>query len=465
VSVHRVLIANRGEIAVRIVRACRKAGVETVLACSAADLDSHAAKMVDRTVCVGPALAAQSYLDQDAIVTAAIGTGCDALHPGYGFLSERASFRRLCDDAGIAFIGPGADAIATMGDKLAAIGLAKSHGVPTIPGCDRLDSARSAMHEATRVGFPVMLKASAGGGGRGMRVVHDVHGIGSAFEAASAEARAAFGDGTLFMEKYIERGRHIEVQVFGDTHGNLVHLGERDCSVQRRHQKLVEEAPSPAIDAPLREQLTAAALRLARAARYVGAGTVEFILDADSRAFYFLEMNTRIQVEHPVTEEVTGIDLVLEQIRVAGGEPLSFSQSDVTLSGHAIECRINAEDATRGFMPSPGTLTKWSPPGGPGVRVDSHCYEGYAIPPFYDSMIGKLIVHGAGRAQAIERMLSALDGFVAAGVKTTLPFSKAIVADDDFQRSAITTAWLEETFLPRYLHRSGPQEESSEADA
>ena len=447
----RVLIANRGEIAARIARACQKLDVEAVLACADSDDNAALASMVDRVVRVGAAPATQSYLDQDAVITAAIGTGCDAIHPGYGFLSERASFRRLCDEAGVTFIGPDAQAMATMGDKLAALKLARSHDVPTIPGCERLDTGRDAAREAARVGLPVILKASAGGGGRGMRVVRELPEMESAFDAASAEARAAFGDGTLFMEKYIERARHIEVQLFGDARGNVVHLGERDCSVQRRHQKLIEESPSPVADEALRSALAAAAVRLAKAASYVGAGTVEFVLDLSSGAFYFLEMNTRIQVEHPITEEITGIDLVAEQIRVAAGESLSFSQSDVTFRGHAIECRINAEDVDNGFAPCPGTILEWRPPDAPGVRVDSHCYPGYIVPPFYDSMIGKLIVHGRDRAEAIERMLAALDAFGVAGVHTTLPFSRAIIADTDFQQSAITTAWLETVFLPRYL--------------
>ena len=451
-TIKRVLIANRGEIAVRIARACRKLGVETVLACSEADRASLAARIADRVVCIGPAQAMQSYLDQDAVITSAIGTGCDALHPGYGFLSERASFRRLCDEAGVRFIGPHAEAIATMGDKLTALRLAKANGVPTIPGCNELKSARDAKTEARRTGLPVILKASAGGGGRGMRVVRAFREIDSAFASASAEAQAAFGDGTLYVEKYIKSARHIEVQVFGDTHGKIVHLGERDCSVQRRHQKLIEEAPSPVVDGPLRKSLTAAALRLAKAASYVGAGTVEFIVDLESRAYYFLEMNTRIQVEHPVTEEITGMDLVSEQIRVAAGEPLSFLQGDVTLSGHAIECRINAEEVDAGFMPCPGAIVEWQQPDAAGVRVDTHCYPGYAIPPFYDSMIGKLIVLGEDRREAIEKTLSALDRFVIGGVQTTLPFSRAIVADDDFRRSAVTTDWLEHVFLPRYLN-------------
>ncbi|RPI44933.1 MAG: acetyl-CoA carboxylase biotin carboxylase subunit [Betaproteobacteria bacterium] len=456
-AIRRVLIANRGEIAVRIANACRELGLQTVLACSDADRDSAAARLVDRVVCIGPAQATRSYLDQDAVVTAALGSGCDALHPGYGFLSERAQFRRLCDEAGVTFIGPSADAIAAMGDKLTALRLAKANGIPTIPGCDGLESAADAWTAAERIGLPVMLKASAGGGGRGMRVVRRLEDLPAAFASASAEAQAAFGDGTLYMEKYVARARHIEVQVFGDTHGNLVHLGERDCSVQRRHQKLIEEAPSPVVDPPMREALAAAALKLASAVGYVGAGTVEFIFDLDAREFYFLEMNTRIQVEHPVTEEITGIDLVREQIRVASGDALSFRQHDVAFSGHAIECRVNAEDVGAGFMPSPGTLMSWRAPEAALARVDTHCHAGYTIPPFYDSMIAKLIVRGENRDQALERMLAALAVFVVEGVHTTLRFSQAIVADRAFLDANVTTGWLENEFLDRYLKLSEAQ--------
>jgi len=450
--IRRVLIANRGEIAVRIARACRSLGVETVLACSEADRDSLAARGVDRAVCIGPAQPAVSYLDPEALVTAALGTGCDALHPGYGFLSERVGFRRLCDDAGIAFVGPGAEAIATMGDKLTALRLAQSIGVATIPGCGELKSVADAQAGAARIGLPVMLKASAGGGGRGMRVVRRLDDIPQAFVSASAEAQAAFGDSTLFMERYIERARHIEVQVFGDSHGALVHLGERDCSVQRRHQKLIEEAPSPVVDARLRDAITAAALALARAVRYIGAGTVEFILDLERMDFYFLEMNTRIQVEHPVTEAITGLDLVREQIRVAAGEALSFAQTDVQLAGHAIECRINAEHVHAGFLPTPGVLSAWQPPAPELARVDTHCYPGYGVPPFYDSLLAKLIVQGADRAAALERTLAAIDAFVIEGVPTTLPFTRAIVAGRAFREASVTTGWLESEFLPHYLN-------------
>jgi acetyl-CoA carboxylase biotin carboxylase subunit len=449
---HRVLIANRGEIAVRIAAACRSLGVETVLACSEADRDSLAARMVDRSVCIGAAQSAASYLDPDAVITAALGTGCDALHPGYGFLSERASFRRLCDDAGIAFIGPSAEAIATMGDKLTALRLARAQGVPTIPGCDELKSAADAQAAAARIGVPVMLKASAGGGGRGMRIVQRHEEIPTAFASASAEAQAAFGDGTLYMERCIGRARHIEVQVFGDSHGALVHLGERDCSVQRRHQKLIEEAPSPVVDTHMRAAITRAALELARAVRYVGAGTVEFILDLDRNDFYFLEMNTRIQVEHPVTEAITGLDLVREQIRVASGARLSFAQHEVRFAGHAIECRINAEDVAAGFLPTPGLVRVWQPPAVQLARVDTHCHPGYTVPPFYDSLLAKLIVHGEDRGAAIERSLAALDAFGIEGVPTTLPFTRAILADSAFRDARVTTGWLEAEFLQRYLN-------------
>ena len=448
--IRRVLIANRGEIAVRIARACRKLGVETVLACSAADRDSAAAQLADRVVCIGPAQVSQSYLDQEAVVTAARGTGCDALHPGYGFLAERAEFHRLCDQAGLSFIGPSADAIAAMGDKLTALRLARAHDVPTIPGCDELMTVADARSAAERIGWPVMLKASAGGGGRGMRIVRAANDMAAAFAGASAEALSAFGDSTLYMEKYVARGRHVEVQLFGDANGTLVHLGERDCSVQRRHQKLIEEAPSPVIGQCLREAMAQSALRLAGAVGYLGAGTVEFMLDVDAAKFYFLEMNTRIQVEHPVTEEITGIDLVCEQIRVAGGAPLSFSQADVELRGHAIECRINAETVAAGFMPSPGTLSVWQPPAAHWARLDTHCHAGYTIAPYYDSLLAKLIVRGADRSEAIERTLAAHDRFRIEGVDTTLAFTRAVVADADFRDASVTTGWLESEFLGRY---------------
>ena len=456
--IKRVFVANRGEIAVRVINACRALGIETVIGVSEADRDTLGAKLADRAVCIGPAPATQSYLRMDLAVTAAKGTGCQALHPGYGFLAERAAFSRLCAEHGLVFVGPSGDAIDAMGDKLRARKIAESLGVPTVPGTDRVASADDLVQFGRRSGYPYLVKASAGGGGRGMRIVRAPEEALSAFESASAEARAAFGDPTLYIERYIERARHIEIQVIGDAHGNVVHLGERDCSTQRRHQKLIEEAPSPVVDEALRGSMAQAAVQLARHVSYTSAGTVEFILDLDTRAFYFLEMNTRIQVEHPVTEAITGVDLVAEQIRVAGGAPLSFAQQDVRLNGHAIECRINAEAAERNFQPSPGRIVVWQPPAGAGIRVDTHCYPGYFVPPFYDSMIGKLIAHGRDRTEALARMRSALESFRVDGVATTIPFHQAVIAHPDFVHSRVTTRWVEEKFMTSSAARriSGP---------
>ena len=443
----RILIANRGEIAVRVIRACERLGIESVVAVSSADRDSLAARIATRAVCIGPAAARESYLCPEVLVAAAIGTGCTAIHPGYGFLSERAAFSRLCRENGITFIGPSPEVIDAMGDKISAIRCAENAGVPRVPGSGRIANAADARSFAAQHGYPVLVKASAGGGGRGMRVVRREQDILRETEAAAAEAQAAFGDATLYVEKFIERARHIEIQVLGDSHGNVVHLGERDCSTQRRHQKLIEEAPSPALDARLRSELAEAAVRLAKSVNYVGAGTVEFVFDDDTRKWYFLEMNTRIQVEHPVTEMVTGRDLVAEQIRVAAGEPLSFTQDDIRLAGHAIECRINAEDATRNFTPVPGRLQAWSVPEGTGIRVDTHCFPGYLVPPYYDSLLAKVIVHGADRSEAIARMSEALSRLEVAGVPTTTPFHREIIVHDDFKTGRITTRWVEENFL------------------
>lgn len=448
--IKRLFIANRGEIAVRVVNACRKLGIEAVVAVSAADRETLAARLADRAVCVGAPRPRDSYLNMEALITAALGTGCDAVHPGYGFLAERPDFQRLCAANGIVFVGPTAETIEAMGDKLQARSIAKGLQVPAIPGSERVASTQQVLEFAEVNGYPLLLKASAGGGGRGMRLVRSSEGVTSAFENASAEARDAFGDPTLYVERYIERARHVEVQVMGDSHGNVVHLGERDCSVQRRYQKLIEEAPSPAVSPDLRARLTEAAVRVARRVQYLGAGTIEFLLDLDTMSFYFLEMNTRIQVEHPVTEMVTGIDLVAEQIRVAGGAPLSISQDAVTLTGHAIECRINAEAPEQQFKPSPGRITRWVPPTDSSeVRVDSHCYPGYQIPPFYDSLVAKLIVHGRDRAAAIASMSRALDSFVVDGVPTTIPFHQSVLADAAFRDGCITTRWVEEDFMKR----------------
>jgi acetyl-CoA carboxylase, biotin carboxylase subunit len=444
----RILVANRGEIAVRIIRACEKLGIESVVAVSAADRETLAARIATRAVCIGPASARESYLKPELLITAAKGTGCQAIHPGYGFLSERAAFSRMCAEQGVTFIGPSPEAIAAMGDKLSAVRLAEEAGVPRVPGSGRIDKAADGLAFARQHGFPILVKASAGGGGRGMRVVRREQDVAGAIEAAAAEAQAAFGDPSLYIEKFIERARHIEIQLLGDGHGNVVHLGERDCSTQRRHQKLIEEAPSPAIDGKLRAELAAAAVRLAQRVAYVGAGTVEFVFDEDTRSWYFLEMNTRIQVEHPVTEMITGRDLVAEQISIAAGAPISFTQDEVHLAGHAIECRINAEDATRNFMPAPGRLQAWAAPEGPGIRVDTHCYPGYLVPPYYDSLLAKVITHGTDRQEALTRMGAALARLEVTGVPTTAPFHRQVLAHDDFKSARVTTRWVEETFLP-----------------
>ncbi len=442
----RLLVANRGEIAVRIVRACERLGVESVVAVSDADRDTLAARLATAAVCIGPAPATQSYLKSETLVAAAVGTGCEAIHPGYGFLSERAAFARLCAKAGLTFVGPSPEAIDEMGDKITAVRLAGEAGVPRVPGSGKIEDITTAFGEADRIGYPVLLKASAGGGGRGMRVVESRGELAGAMEAAASEAQAAFGDGTLYMEKFVRGARHIEIQVLGDAHGNIVHLGERDCSTQRRHQKLIEEAPSPALDDVLRSRLCDAALRLARQASYRSAGTVEFIYDEESREAYFLEMNTRIQVEHPVTEMVTGRDLVAEQILVAAGAPLSFTQDDVRLTGHAIECRVNAEDADRNFAPSPGRLEVWQPPAGSDVRVDTHCFAGYMVPPFYDSLLAKVIVHAADRPSAIARMIDALTSFRVSGVSTTIPFHLDVLRSADFREGRVHTRWVDENY-------------------
>jgi acetyl-CoA carboxylase, biotin carboxylase subunit len=452
----RILVANRGEIAVRVIRACNELRIESVAAVSDADRDSLAARMATRSVCLGPAPASQSYLRPELLVMAAKGTGCDAIHPGYGFLAERADFARLCAGEGLVFIGPPPDAIETMGDKLAAIELASAAGVARVPGSGIIRALPDARDFVRRHGLPVIIKASAGGGGRGMRVVSIDAELPRALEAAAAEAHAAFGDPTLYLEKFIERARHVEVQVLGDRRGHVVHLNERDCSTQRRHQKLIEEAPSPALATSLRARVTEVALLLAQCAHYEGAGTVEFLLDDDTQRCFFLEMNTRIQVEHPVTEMVTGRDIVIEQIRVAAGEALSFGQHEVKLAGHAIECRINAEDPVRNFLPCPGRLEAWRPPQGEGVRVDTHCFPGYVVPPFYDSLLAKVIVHAPTRAAAINGMCAALDDFEVAGVPSTIPFHRQVMAHEEFRSGRVTTRWVEEKFLAQVIAGLAP---------
>ena len=442
-AITRVLIANRGEIAVRIIRACGALGIETVLAASEADGDSLPARMADRTLCIGPASSAGSYLNLGTIVEAALGSGSDAIHPGYGFLAEQPELSQACIDNGVVFIGPSPDHIRTMGDKLAARQAVAGLGIPVVPGSGLIDEFSKARAMAEDVGYPILLKAAAGGGGKGMKTVYRPDDLETVYREASAEARSAFGDDRLYLESFIPNARHIEVQVLGDRHGNSVHLFERDCSVQRRYQKLIEEAPAPGLSSDLRERLCQAALGITGAIRYENAGTVEFILDQDKGRFYFLEMNTRIQVEHPVTETITGIDLVQEQIKVAQGDAVGFSQGQVNPKGHAIECRINAEQPWDDFRPSPGRITRWEPPEGPGIRVDSHCYPGYTVPPFYDSLLAKLIVTGDTRMEAIARLQRALANFHVTGVDTTIPFLSSLVERADFIAGRVNTGWLE----------------------
>ena len=444
----RVLIANRGEIAARILRACRAAGLEAVAVYSTADRDTPYLSDADRAVCIGPPAAARSYLLADALLAAALGTGCDAIHPGYGFLAENAGFARRCAEHGLTFIGPSPETIELMGDKIAGRAAAIASGVPVVPGSDAsIDDIDAAKRQAAGIGYPLLLKASAGGGGRGMRVVNEPSEFQSRLAAAGAEAAAAFSDSRIYMERYFPRVHHVEVQVFGDRHGNHVHLGERDCSAQRRHQKLVEESPSLVLSPVLRDEICEAAVRLARGVSYENAGTVEFIYDPAEGRCYFIEMNTRIQVEHPVTEMVTGTDLVLEQLRVAAGEPLSFTAQSIVHRGHAIEWRINAEDPERGFLPTPGWLTRWSPPaGGKHVRLDTFVCAGQTVTPYYDSMLAKLIVRGDSRAEALQRSAAALDEFVVEGVSTTIGFQRAMVDHRDFIDARVHTRWIEEQF-------------------
>ena len=439
----KVLIANRGEIALRVIRACKELGVETVAVYSEADRESLHVRFADDDVCIGRPPGRDSYLNIRHIIAAAEITGADAIHPGYGFLAENAEFAEKVCASNITFIGPTPDQIRQMGDKATARKLAEQLGVPTVPGSPGpVDAVDEGQAIAARIGFPVIIKAAAGGGGKGMRVASTAEQFGQAFTLAQQEALAAFGSGQVYLEKYLARPRHIEIQIMGDTHGKVMHLCERDCSVQRRHQKLIEEAPSPAVDQTLRQDIGDAAVRLAESIGYVGAGTIEFLLDTDG-SFYFMEMNTRIQVEHPVTEMCTNFDLVKEQIRVAAGEPLSFVMSGNRLRGHAIECRVNAEDPARNFQPSPGLITAYHPPGGPGVRVDTHIYAGYTVPPYYDSLLAKVIVHGNSRAEALARMRQALDSFIIEGVTTTIPFLGRVMRHPDFQAGKVDTKFLE----------------------
>jgi acetyl-CoA carboxylase, biotin carboxylase subunit len=438
----KILIADRGEIALRVIRACKELGIQTVAVYSEADANSLHVGFADEDVCIGPPPGDQSYRNIPRILSAAEVTAADAIHPGYGPLAENADFAGMCVSCGITFVGPTASCIQKMGDKAVARETMASAGVPVCPGTGPLASLDEARRAATEVGYPVRLKAIAGGGGRGMRIVHAEADLERAWNAARTEAEAAFSSGTLYLEKEIVDPRHVEIQVLGDQDGNIVFLGERECSIQRRHQKLVEESPSPAVDEDLRRQMGEAALAGARSTGYYSAGTVEFLLD-ESGAFYFLEMNTRIQVEHPVTEMVTGVDLVKSQIQVAAGLPLGFGQADVTLTGHAIECRINAEDTEHNFRPSPGLITTFHAPGGPGIRVDSHAYSGYRVPSHYDSLVAKVIAHGSRREEATARMLRSLQEFIIEGVPTTIPFHLAALQYDDFASGNFSTAFVE----------------------
>ncbi len=443
----RVLVANRGEIALRILRACYDEGLETVLPVSEVDVDSLPAAVADRVVRIGPAPPGESYLDINRIMAAAVLTDCDAVHPGYGFLSERPELPEACEAEGISFVGPSAKAMREAGDKATARALARSLGVPIGSGSDIVENEAEAAGAAAAVGFPVVLKAAAGGGGRGMRRVNGPEELGSAFATATAEAAQAFGDGRLFVERFVGRARHVEVQVLADGDGQVVHLGERDCSLQRRYQKLVEEAPAVGLDPGLRAAMHEAAVRLIGAVDYAGAATCEFLVDGERGSFGFLEINARLQVEHPVTEMVTGIDVVREQLRIAGGLPLSFTQDDVEVRGHAVEVRVNAEDPDRNFGPSPGRLDRWVVPAGSFVRVDTACFPGWRVPPHYDSLLAKVITVGPDRAGALGRMRHALDHLSVVGVKTTAPFLRTVLDHPDVVAGGVSTRWLEDVYL------------------
>jgi acetyl-CoA carboxylase, biotin carboxylase subunit len=441
----RVLIANRGEIAIRVIRACKELGIRTVAVYSMADASCLHVRLADEAVCIGTAMPAGSYLNIPAIISAAEITDVEAIHPGYGFLAEDAHFAEICESCQIKFIGPSPENMKRMGDKMSAKDTMKKAGIPVIPGSDGLIASKeTALKEARGMGYPIIIKATAGGGGKGMRVCHNDISLVNAFLTAQSEAEAAFGNSSVYMEKYIEAPRHIEFQIMADEHGNVAHLGERDCTIQRRHQKLIEESPSPCLSQEMREKMGECAVKGARAVDYRGAGTIEFLVDGEN--FYFMEMNTRIQVEHPVTEMVTGIDLIKEQILVAMGKKLSFSQADVKLTGAAIECRINAEDPDNDFRPSPGKIEALNIPGGPGVRVDTHIYSGYTIPPYYDSMIAKIITWGRDRTEAIGKMSRALDEFLISPIKTTVDFHKKVMTDADFRDGNVSTHFIERFF-------------------
>ncbi|MFH5822937.1 acetyl/propionyl/methylcrotonyl-CoA carboxylase subunit alpha [Georgenia sp. AZ-5] len=438
----RVFVANRGEIAVRIIEACQRLGLETVLGVSTADRATLGARRADRTVTLGGPRPTESYLNVPAVVQAAVSTGCTLVHPGYGFLAERAEFAEACAENDLVFVGPSPEALRALGDKLAARDLAESVGVPVSAG-GRARTPEEVERLAEQIGYPVLVKAAHGGGGRGMKRVQDPPGLHEAWRVASAEAQSAFGDGTVFLERFVEDAKHVEVQVLGDRHGNVVHLGERECSVQFRYQKVVEESPCAALPAPTRELLHDSAVRIARALHYVGLGTVEFLYDVDRDELAFLEVNPRIQVEHPVTEAVTGVDLVREQLLAALGEPLSLSQDDVTFHGHAIEARITAQDPENGLAPSPGTVTRWRPSVAGGLRLDSHIYEGYRFPPFYDALMAKQVAWGPDRAAAVDRLREGLERFEIGGLTTSLPLLRRIVAEPAYRQNTVTTRWLD----------------------
>jgi acetyl-CoA carboxylase biotin carboxylase subunit len=443
----KILIANRGEIALRIIRACQELGIQTVAVYSEADADSLHVRFADEVVCIGPAVSSESYLNMVRIISAAEITGAEGIHPGYGFLAENPEFAEICKSCNIEFIGASADMIRRMGNKAEAKETMKKAGVPVVPGSEGvIKDLTHAKKLASEIEYPVMLKAVAGGGGRGMRIVKTEEKLEMNFMMASAEADGAFGNSELYMEKFIANPRHIEIQVMGDAHGNVVHFGERECSIQRRHQKLLEEAPSVAVDAALRKKMGDCAVKGCKEVNYIGAGTIEFLLDADKN-FYFMEMNTRIQVEHPVTEMVYNYDLVKDQIKAAAGEPLGYKQNDIKIQGHAIECRINAENWERNFMPNPGKIDTVHIPGGPGIRVDTHIYSGYNIPPFYDSLVAKLIAYGKDREESLRRLKRALDEFVIEGVITTIPFHRKLIEHKDFINGKFDTGFLERTNL------------------
>jgi acetyl-CoA carboxylase biotin carboxylase subunit len=456
----RILIANRGEIALRVLRACKELGIETVCVYAKGDEEHTALRLADATICIGPSVATRSYLDVARIVAAAEIAGVEAIHPGYGFLAENARFADICRSCRIGFIGPPPEVIASVGDKVRAKEIAKQAGVPTVPGSEGVVGTEDeAASLAASIGYPVLLKAAAGGGGRGMRIAEDEALLRAGFRQASEEAGRAFGDASLYVEKLVRPARHVEIQILADAHGNVVHLGERDCTVQRRHQKLIEESPSPAVSSEVRRAMGDAAVRLARAAGYVNAGTVEFLLDPVHGGFYFIEVNARIQVEHPVTEMVTGIDLVKQQIRIAAGERLPFRQDEIRLSGFALECRVNAEDPDSNFRPSPGRIERYVAPGGLGVRVESHVFDGYVVPPHYDSLVAKVVVHRAeGRGEAIQAMLGALEEMRIEGIRSTLPFHRRVLRDPKFRSGVYDTRYVDEFFAaPAARARSGTE--------